>query len=59
MAKERKNAEWKGTLQCLAHVALLFAPIALGLGLLATVAADKERRAALPDQTITGSIQKR
>ncbi|WP_395449978.1 hypothetical protein ACHMW7_09275 [Aminobacter sp. UC22_36] len=41
-------------LKCLANVALLFAPIAIGLGILAMVSADHDREV---DAVVTGTIQ--
>ena len=41
-------------LKCLANVALLFAPIAIGLGILAMVSADKDRDV---DPVVTSTIQ--
>jgi hypothetical protein len=59
MEDERKTSDWRGTLQCLGHVALLFAPIAIGLGVLVMISADNDRRAAVQDPVTTGSIHRR
>ncbi|MCX8570149.1 MULTISPECIES: hypothetical protein [Hyphomicrobiales] len=51
----RKTERWS-TLLCLAHVAMLFAPIALGLGMLVVLSTETERRASAPDPFVTSTI---
>lgn len=57
MDDERKTTSdrW-APLKCLANVALLFAPIAVGLGILVIVSADNERDV---DPVVTSTIQQR
>lgn len=60
MDEERKSTSdlW-GIVQCLGHVALVFAPFAIGLGLLVMLSAGNAQHASAPDRFVTGTIQKR
>lgn len=54
---KRKNSDWLATLQCLAQIAILFAPIAIGLGMVAVYSAENGHRAAPVDRFMTGAIK--
>lgn len=56
MDEKQKPSERWAPLQCLGHVALLFAPIAIGLGVLIAVSSGKDQGV---DQVVTSTIQKR
>lgn len=56
MNEKTKPSERWAPLQCLGHVALLFAPIAIALGALVMVSGGTDQRV---DPVVTSTIQQR
>ncbi|RJG44435.1 hypothetical protein D3Y55_09300 [Mesorhizobium sp. DCY119] len=60
MDDEQKTAsDWRATVLCLVHVAILFAPIAIALGVLVGLSTSQERFAGKPDPIVTSTIRQR
>lgn len=57
MADKRKNSVWLATLQCFAQIAILFVPVAIGLGMVAVYSAQSGHRATAVDPLATGAIK--
>ena len=56
MADKHRNSDWLDTLQCLAHVAILFGPVAVGLAIVAVYSSKSGEAPALVDQVVTGAV---